>query len=430
MYPSGHLAQSTTSNYETKWWLDDQFEGKPGVVTPAGAHLAKRPIKTHIFSREEMEAFAEENIRAVKDIDEKKDFLDIVKSAVALKSSLLLAENHAETLGGTLPLGLFKPAIPYSDQELVNLSCLVDRGREFEVDTEYESRNKFAIQVDSYQLHPMQKLKSYLKKGSKEPPTRPLMIAVYKDWLKQYLDWFDPDLFEYISAHAAGMKVSTFANRLASNYDHDYEMQAQIQYNPLLVHVPKLHKKVSTCDDLGVTEEDIFQPYCKDTYARLPSHSGAVRQASYDEKLTATCNPSGFEYVPIARMPSSTVPDHLVQIKAIRADIASTEKKETTRWLGLQGGKYVSLPTEWVILNFDNSILEEAKRRAMIVTKGGKKSSSYKFVPLPVGDSREDDPPRDIRNNKGRQDRRMCSEWLSQCCFLDDWAGPSQRLAT
>jgi hypothetical protein len=150
---------------------------------------------------------------------------------VALKSSLLLAENHAESQKGTLPLGLFIPAIPYSNQELVNLSCLVDRGREFEVDTEYESRNKFAIRVDSYQLDPKRKLKSYLKKGSKDPPARPLMIAVYKDWLKLYLDWFDPDLFEYISAHAAGMKVSTFAfaNQMASNYDNDYEMQAQIQ---------------------------------------------------------------------------------------------------------------------------------------------------------------------------------------------------------
>jgi uncharacterized protein (DUF2345 family) len=57
-------------------------------------------------------------------------------------------------------------------------------------------------------------------------------------------------------------------------------------------------------------------------------------------------------------MPSSTVPDHLVQIKALHADIKFTGKKEIT----LQGGKYVSLPTEWVILNFDTSILEEAKR--------------------------------------------------------------------
>jgi hypothetical protein len=224
-------------------------------------------------------------------------------------------------------------------------------------------------------------------------------VAVYKDWLKQYLDWFDPDLFEYISAHAAGMKVSTFANQLASNYDHNYEMQAQIQYNPLLVPVPKLHKKVSTCDDFGVTENDIFQPYCKNTYARLPSHSRAVCQA--DEKLTATCNPSGFEYVPIARMPSSTVPDHLVQIKALRAEIVSEGEKSTTRWLGLQGGKYISLPTEWVILNFNNLTLDEDKRRATVVMKGGKKSSMDKFVPLPVGDSREDDRPRSIRKNKG-----------------------------
>jgi hypothetical protein len=106
---------------------------------------------------------------------------------------------------------------------------VVDRGREFKVDTEYESQNKLAIRVDSYQLDLLQKLKSYLKKGSKDPPASPLMIALYKDWLKQYMDWFDSDLFEYISAHATGMKVSTFASQLASNYDHDYEMQAQIQ---------------------------------------------------------------------------------------------------------------------------------------------------------------------------------------------------------
>jgi hypothetical protein len=164
MYPSGSQSRSTTSKQENKWWLDDEDEEKPGV-TPANDHLAKRPVKTHIYSREEMEALAEEKLRYVGDIDDKKDFLDIIKSAVALESSLFLAENHAESQRGILPLGLFIPAIPYSDQELVNLSCLVDRGREFEVDTEYESRNKFAIRVDSYQLNPKRQLKSYLKKG-------------------------------------------------------------------------------------------------------------------------------------------------------------------------------------------------------------------------------------------------------------------------
>jgi hypothetical protein len=95
MYPAGHLARTTTRDHETKWWLDNQFEEKLGVK-PADAHLAKRLVKTHIFSREEMEVFAEEKLRAVRDIDEKKDFLDIIKSAVALKSSLVLAKNHAE----------------------------------------------------------------------------------------------------------------------------------------------------------------------------------------------------------------------------------------------------------------------------------------------------------------------------------------------
>jgi hypothetical protein len=54
MYLSSHLARSTTSGYETKWWLDGEVEEKPGV-TPANVHLAKRPVKTHIFSMEEME---------------------------------------------------------------------------------------------------------------------------------------------------------------------------------------------------------------------------------------------------------------------------------------------------------------------------------------------------------------------------------------
>jgi hypothetical protein len=143
-------------------------------VTPANNHLAKCPVKTHIYSREEMEALVEEKLRYVRDIDDKKDFLDIIKSALALKSSLLLAESHAESQRGTLPPGLFIPAIPYCNQELVNLSCLVDRGREFEVDTEYESRNKFAIRVDSYQLDPKRQLKSYLKKGSSILPHAPL----------------------------------------------------------------------------------------------------------------------------------------------------------------------------------------------------------------------------------------------------------------
>jgi hypothetical protein len=41
MYLSGRLARSTTSGQQTKWWLDDKDEEKPGV-TPADEHLANR----------------------------------------------------------------------------------------------------------------------------------------------------------------------------------------------------------------------------------------------------------------------------------------------------------------------------------------------------------------------------------------------------
>jgi hypothetical protein len=96
MYLSGNLARSTTSNQQIKWWLDNKGEEKPGV-TPANNYLAKKPVRTHIYSREEIEAYTEEKLRYVLDIDEKKDFLDIIKLALALKSSDSLAENQAES---------------------------------------------------------------------------------------------------------------------------------------------------------------------------------------------------------------------------------------------------------------------------------------------------------------------------------------------
>jgi hypothetical protein len=120
------------------------------------------------------------------------------------------------------------------------------------------------------------------------------MIAVYKGWLKQYLDWFDPDLFEYISAHAAGMKVSTFANWLDSNYDYDYEMQAQIQYDPLLVPLPKMHKKVSTCDEFGVTEEDVFSLTAKIRTQDCHPIVGLSAKPAMTKKINGSVQPIRF----------------------------------------------------------------------------------------------------------------------------------------
>jgi hypothetical protein len=64
MYPSGNLGRSTTSNQQIKWWLDNKGEEKPGV-TPANNYLAKKPVRTHIYSREEIEAYTEEKLRYI-----------------------------------------------------------------------------------------------------------------------------------------------------------------------------------------------------------------------------------------------------------------------------------------------------------------------------------------------------------------------------
>jgi hypothetical protein len=62
-------------------------------------------------------------------------------------------------------------------------------------------------------------------------------------------------------------------------------------------------------------------------------------------------------------MPRADVPAHHMQIKAIRAQIKSDKKKNVTIcWMGLQGGKYVSLPPDWVTANFDPIVLDKMKK--------------------------------------------------------------------
>ena len=79
-------------------------------------------------------------------------------------------------------------------------------------------------------------------------------------------------------------------------------------------------------------------------------------------------------------MPTPNVPDMHLQIKAIRAQVKYFGKPNyTICWLGLQGGKYVSLPMEWVHANFDQSILDEALKRANATML----DSSQKFLTIP-----------------------------------------------
>jgi hypothetical protein len=97
-------------------------------------------------------------------------------------------------------------------------------------------------------------------------------------------------------------------------------------------------------------------------------------------------------------MPSSKVPAHRIKIKAIRPNIFVRTK--VAPWLGLQGGEYLSLPVDWVSLNFEESLLKEGTERAERALQG-KLITSHRFLPLPVEDYRDDDPPLILRDNQG-----------------------------
>jgi hypothetical protein len=397
--PSGMYPESCDppkGDPEDKWWLDEDGNEIDGITPEFSAHFEEEAVESHLYSRAEMLAKCNHSNRV--EAVQRKSFHDIIRSAMALQTNI----TEAEATTDKLPIGLHRPKTPYSTQELVNICCLVDRGREFEVDMLYEgSSTELSLRVDSYLLDPKLSLKAYLKVKKGETLGKKLMMVVFKTWLKNYLDWFDPELFEYIQAQADGVPVITLPDRMAADDGPLYEFQGCKVYDKLMVPLPKKHEVISTRKEFGVTKDGVFRPYCGDTYAKKPTHSHAVRYAKYDSKLTASCNQKDvFEFVPVARMPSSKVPSHLVQIKAIRAEIVVHKTIKHTRWLGLQGGKYVTLPEEWVQINFDESVLKEAMKRAENVLKG-KRETKQRFLPLPVGDSREDDPPDHIRDNQG-----------------------------
>jgi hypothetical protein len=174
---------------------------------------------------------------------------------------------------------------------------------------------------------------------------------------------------------------------LGSDDLDSYEQQGFITYDKLLVPLTRTHKVVSTLNDFGVkTPKGELSEYCLDT--------ASVKQSRYDTKLTRSCNPKGFEHVPIARTrTTSNVPPHHLQIRAIRYQVRAGD----SRWLGLQGDKYVTLPKEWVELNFDPLLRKEAKDRA----EGTKRKEEDMYVRVQPGDSRTDDPPIELRDKKG-----------------------------
>jgi hypothetical protein len=70
MYPKGHSSCARVRDDSNEWWLDEEGQEKLGV-TPADEYLAKRSIQAHIYSRDEMDAFAEERKKRMRGVSKK-----------------------------------------------------------------------------------------------------------------------------------------------------------------------------------------------------------------------------------------------------------------------------------------------------------------------------------------------------------------------
>ncbi len=274
MYPKTSVPLCTSGDDVAKWWLDSRGEARTGIIS-ADPFSAEDPVESHVYSREEMKAhitFSHRTDRQHLDriSHHEKTFQDIIRSAITLKCNLERDSEHAGhdeedeeeeeeddeeadevdfKKPKKVPGAVHIPDLPFSNQDLVNICCLVDREREFKVDTAYDGKkNKFLIRVNSYEISNDKKLNFYLRHRKKALPQTPMMMTVYRSWLKKYLDWFDPDLYQYIVTHTDGVQVTRFADRLAADDDVVYQLSGCQRFDELMVPLPKMHKEVSTSD--------------------------------------------------------------------------------------------------------------------------------------------------------------------------------------
>ena len=103
--------------------------------------------------------------------------VNIIKTAISLWSFLRTSADS----------GLCGPDVhvvseDYSPQDLVNLACLVDRGREFSVDNNFQQKVKtqFYLVIASYKLGPGKTLEYYLDLNVKEPPESHESMFVFR----------------------------------------------------------------------------------------------------------------------------------------------------------------------------------------------------------------------------------------------------------
>ena len=400
MYPSlgmphddRYLAHDDPPNRD--WWstLDAEL---PDDFVPEAAH---------VYTQKELTALGRGSTATER---KPRSWGIILQEARSLSSNMLQLlerneDEHEELRGNVRAIDG-----DYTDQEYVDLACLVDPGRELQWNTEQTKKtHTIELIIDSYKIIQSLDEMTAQKKPKQKKDTK---MVVYKEWLKKYLGYFEPGYYEYIMTSLQGTKVVVLPNCLASDTQHDYDMQGKVEYHHEVVPLSKSQQ-------LCIVDQSFI-----DEYATEGTNGEYAKLREFKGKVARQCNPhGGFDKVPFPQCQShhsriderKKVPLIHYQITGVRADIRwDRSKKKThlafnkksrndqtvTRWLGLQNSKYVALPQAWVDKNVPDETVEEAWRRGMAHLKGEKMfKGKERFAKLPPGDTRDDDPPESIR---------------------------------
>jgi hypothetical protein len=206
-----------------------------------------------------------------------------------------------------------------------------------------------------------------------------------------------------------GTQVEVLKTGLASANENDYQNgSVKLRYHDV---VPFNKTHAATFLDQSFVRK----------YAANSTKSNRLKHRHFKHEFEKECNPSvRFDTVPFPKCIAErdkdkvgddpTLPPKVplihVQITGVKAEMKLkwnvpkrqkiyVNKDITMRWLGVQGGRYVALPPDWVFNNIEKAVTDEALRRGRMHLKSTKEHNGLQeqFVRLPPGDCRTDDPP-------------------------------------
>ena len=282
-------------------------------------------------------------------------------------------------------------------QEMVNIACFVDRGREFKINRarilKPKKKGYLTVLCESYNLPEQYR--------DKIPSNRPntdegdldtvvtvdekkMLQEIHKTWFFDYIHWFNPDLAQAIATDLNGFVVETLKNADVAHKDAGSEYNTmdfgRVQSKETFFSLPADHKRLTTTDLWSIREEDgseiplmeiktvtnnnrqlrkqivwtdFFNQGWKEANAKF--FEGVVRPYIDPSTLQKLEHAAKFQY--------QFVPAADLQISAVKPIQINDNKRKRTVWTGMQGHHQIYLENRWVEQNVQKRVLKKAKNR-------------------------------------------------------------------